>query len=249
MKVIETYTPGHTENATTFMAARSLATHGQFFARHLTPGLSVLDCGCGPGAITLGIAQTVSPGPVVGVDAGPSQVERATAAAAGVPNASFRVADCYRLPFADGTFDRVFSHALLEHLADPRAAVLEMWRVLKPGGVVGVCSPDWGGFLLAPPTAEVEQAITAYTALQSRNGGDVRVGRKLGVLLASTGFGGVTLSARYECYPSLPLIGDYLATQLDGEGEAAHASTLRAWSRSPDGMFAQAWVSAVGVKG
>jgi hypothetical protein len=44
--------------------------------------------------------------------------------------------------------------------------------VLKPGGVIGVCSPDWGGFVLAPPSARLSEAIEAYTSLQTRNGGD-----------------------------------------------------------------------------
>src|SRR5262245_31022205 len=213
----ETYTPGHSQSATDFMARRSLASHGEFFLAHLTPGVSVLDCGCGPGTITGGIADRVAPGWVTGIDFAASQVERATAnaASANVRNISFRVADCYCLPFDDDTFDRVFSHALMEHLSDPVRALREFRRVLKPGGVIGVCSPDWGGFLLAPPSPGSSAAVEAYKALQARNGGDVGVGRKLGVHLASAGFRAVRLSARYECYPSLGLIGEYLATQLE----------------------------------
>lgn len=244
----ETYTPGHSQNATDFMAARSLGSHGGFFTEHLESGLSVLDCGCGPGSITLGIAERVAPGQVVGVDSGFTQVELATARGTGVPNASFRVADCYRLPFDDNAFDRVFSHALLEHLAEPARAVREMWRVLKPGGVVGVCSPDWGGFILSPPSPALAEAVAAYTALQSRNGGDVGVGRKLGVLLGSAGFAAARMSARYECYPSLEFVGAYLADQLERDGYVGHARTLRDWSGSSGGMFAQSWVAAVGVK-
>ena len=247
MATPETYTPGHGRNATDFMAARSLASHGGFFMQHLEPGLSVLDCGCGPGSITLGITERVAPGLVIGIDAGPTQIELATARGTGVPNASFKVADCYRLPFDDNAFDRVFSHALLEHVGEPVRAVREMWRVLKPGGVVGVCSPDWGGFI-SPPSAALTEAIAAYTALQSRNGGDVGVGRKLGVLLGSAGFAAVSMSSRYECYPSLWFIGEYLAAQLEHDGSVEHARTLRDWSGSVGGMFAQSWVSAVGVK-
>src|SRR5687768_16069466 len=77
-----TYTPGHSQNATDFMARRSLRSHGEFFLPHLTPGVSVLDCGCGPGTITLGIAERIAPARVVGVDFGTSQIERATANAA-----------------------------------------------------------------------------------------------------------------------------------------------------------------------
>ncbi len=246
----ETYTPGHTQNATDFMSARSIQSHGQFFLPHLTPGLSVLDCGCGPGSITLGIAELVAPGQTTGVDFGLSQIERAMASAVNrrVKNVSFQTADCYSLPFADHSFDRVFSHALMEHLADPLRAVSEMYRVLKPDGVIGVCSPDWGGFVLAPPSTELSEAIEAYTSLQAKNGGDIHVGRKLGGYLQECGFQRIQTSARYECYGFLPMIGEYLALQLERKNEPRHATTLRQWSQSEAGMFAQCWVSCVGHK-
>jgi SAM-dependent methyltransferase len=246
----ESYTPGHTSNASDFMAKRSLDSHGGFFLPHLTPGVSVLDCGCGPGSITLDIARAVHPGRVAGVDFGASQIEQATARAKSeaVENLSFEVADCYVLPFENDSFDRIFSHALLEHLSDPVRALKAMYRTLKPGGVIGICSPDWGGFILSPPSLELSRAVEAYTALQSKNGGDVHVGRKLGHHLAAAGFQNVQMSARYECYPSLTFIGEYLALQLERQGDARSAETWRNWSTKEGGMFAQAWVSALACK-
>ena len=232
------------------MAKRTLESHGAFFLPYLRPGLSVLDCGCGPGSITMGIAASIAPGDVVGIDFAQSQIERARAAAARGRrrNVRFETGDAYSLPFESGGFDRVFSHALMEHLADPVAALRELCRVLKPGGVIGVCSPDWGGFILSPPSPELSRAVEAYMALQSKNGGDVRAGRKLGQHLAATGFAEVRIAARYECYPSLEFIGEYLASQLEREGDARSAAVFRDWSQQKEGMFAQAWVSAVGVK-
>ena len=245
------YTPGHTHNATTFMTRRSLQSHGGFFQEQLLPGVVVLDCGCGPGSITLGIAERIAPGRVVGVDFSESQIERAAADAtiAGVRNVMFQAADCCALPFEDSSFDRVFSHALMEHLADPVRALREFHRVLKSGGVIGLCSPDWGGFILAPPSAELSRAIDAYRRLQTRNGGDVHVGRKLGTHLRAAGYHDIRLAARYECYESLELIGEYLAAQLERASDALSAEVLRQWSQSEGAMFAQAWVSAVARKG
>jgi RimJ/RimL family protein N-acetyltransferase/predicted O-methyltransferase YrrM len=151
----EQYTPGATQNASDFMARRTIASHGQFFLAHLTPGVSVLDCGCGPGTISLSIAQRIAPGQLIGIDREPSQIEKAQTSASqtGQLNAEFQCSEIYTLPFLDNSFDRIFSHALIEHLSDPIRAAKEMFRVLKPGGIIGVCSPDWGGFVLAPPTA------------------------------------------------------------------------------------------------
>ena len=246
----ESYTPGRSQNATDFMSRRSVKSHGQFFLRYLSAGVSVLDCGCGPGSITLSIASLVDPGLVIGIDNEVSQIDRANSAAAnsGVSNAEFKTADSYALPFGDNTFDRVFSHALIEHLSEPLRAVSEMFRVLKPGGHIGVCSPDWGGFILSPPSDVLTKAIDSYTSFQIQNGGDIHAGRKLGVHLKAAGFKAIQMSARYEGYPSLELIGEYLALQLEGSGDLTSAKTLREWSQVEGGMFAQCWVSCTARK-
>ena len=232
------------------MARRTLATHGEFFVPHLQPGLRLLDCGCGPGSITLGLAARVDPGEVVGIDFAPDQIAHARQAAAreGRRNVRFESANVYSLPFESGRFERAFSHALLEHLADPQRALRELHRVLAPEGVIGVCSPDWGGFLASPPSPRLSRALDAYTALQTGNGGDVRAGRNQGLHLAAAGFEAIELSARYECYDSRRLIAEYLARRLEEAGDGASASALRDWSEDEPGMFAQAWVSAVARK-
>jgi ubiquinone/menaquinone biosynthesis C-methylase UbiE len=77
--------------------------------------MALLDCGCGVGSITLGLAAAVAPGEVVGVDLQPAQLERARALAAerGATNVRFEAADVYALPFSDASFDAVFAHTLL----------------------------------------------------------------------------------------------------------------------------------------
>lgn len=246
----EIYTPGHTQNATDFMAKRTLESHGGFFLPYLRRGDCVLDCGCGPGTISLGIASVVAPGLVTGVDAAVSQAHQARQLAAerGVGNALFQPASCYALPFADASFDRVFCHALMEHLSEPGKAVRELFRVLKPGGYAGLCSPDWDGLLLAPASEQLTAAAAAYATLQQSNKGDLRIGHKLGRYLSDAGFREVQMTARYECYESLAFIGEYLAVQLAQNGQPAHARTFMEWSVSPGGLFAQAWVAAVGKK-
>jgi ubiquinone/menaquinone biosynthesis C-methylase UbiE len=135
----ERYTPGHSPNATACMAARSLRTHAAFIEPWLKSGFQVLDCGCGPGAISVGLATAVGPsGQVTGIDLAESQI--AIAQARSTANLNFQVGSVYELPFDDNSFDVVFSHALFEHLARPIAAIQEIHRILRPGGVAGLCN-------------------------------------------------------------------------------------------------------------
>jgi len=243
------YTPGHTGNAVTFMSRRRANTHAAFAFDLFKPGMAVLDCGCGPGTITLDLARRVAPGMVAGIDLSDAQFgeSRATAEREGLA-VRFESAQVTELPFADGRFDAVFSHALFEHLPDPGAALAEIVRVLKPGGFVALRSPDWGGFLLHPYPPEVAAAIAIYRAIQTRNGGDTEAGRKLPAYLRAIGLVRIRPSASYEIYDDPMHIAEYLALQLDRSGESPAARALREWCRHPDALFAQAWGEAIGWK-
>lgn len=244
----ESYTLGYTQTALDFVSRRTLKSHGAFFLPYLRPGMTVLDCGCGPGSITLGIAERISDGTVVGIDISESQVElgRQSAAERGIGNVRFRQGSAYELPFPDASFDAVFSNALLEHLREPARALREFRRVLRPGGRVGVSGPDWDGFLYSPPWEKLTAAIRAYTEIQNRNGGDTLLGRKLLELLREAGFVEIKAQARYENYENLDTIAEVIAAQLDSSGETTLAAVTREWAAQPYGMFAQAWVSCVG---
>lgn len=244
------YTPGYSDNAVQFMAKRTAATHAGFFIPHLRPGWDLLDCGSGPGVITCGLARLVAPGRTVGVDASSGQVQEAEshAAAEKLDHLRFETASAESLPFAKESFDAVFSHALFEHLAKPDAVAREFLRVLRPGGIAGVRSPDWGGFVLHPIDPKVEEALAAYRRIQETSGGDTRVGRKLGAILKHAGFTEVIIGAEFELYPDRTWIADYLALRLEKAGLHREAHALRTWSAHPDSLFAQAWFHAVGKK-
>jgi ubiquinone/menaquinone biosynthesis C-methylase UbiE len=86
---------------------------------------------------------------VIGIDVEDSQFEKAReqAKSRGL-NVEFRKTSVYELPFEDHSFDAAFSHVLLEHLVEPGAALVELRRVLKPGGWIGVRAGDMGGILV-----------------------------------------------------------------------------------------------------
>lgn len=119
---------------------RTASRDADFFLPHLKPGMRVLDCGCGPGSITIGLAEAVTPGEVVGIDMQADEIVRARALAREqrVENLRFEVASIYKLPFGDGCFDAIFAHGVLMHLHDPVRALHEMRRVLDPSGIVGI---------------------------------------------------------------------------------------------------------------
>lgn len=246
----ERYTLGYGSTAVAFVGRRTLESHGAFFLPYLGPGVRVLDCGCGPGSITLGIAARVGRAETIGVDMDPGQIATATKLAAerGIPNVSFRQASAYELPFPDASFDAVFSHALFEHLADPLQAARECLRVLKPGGAIGVATPDWGGFIVEPMTAELAAAIAAYEGHLAAHGGNARMGRRLAATLSAAGFERARMQARYENYDPLSIIGETMARQAEDAQSPHHAAAFRRWQATPGGFWAQAWVSCTAFR-
>ena len=88
-----TYTMGYSDEFRQLLDRRSAETHAAYLLPRLEPGMRVLDFGCGPGTITVGLAKLVEPGEVHGLDMEESQIEIARAAAAdgGHDNAAFHV--------------------------------------------------------------------------------------------------------------------------------------------------------------
>jgi ubiquinone/menaquinone biosynthesis C-methylase UbiE len=106
------------------------------------PGQTVVDVGCGPGALTAVLAGIVGPESVAGVDPTESFVE---AAKARVPGADLRVGSGEHLPFEVATFDRALSQLVFAFVSDPVAVASEMRRVTKPGGIAAACMWDFTG--------------------------------------------------------------------------------------------------------
>lgn len=98
-----------------------------------SPGEHILDVGCGTGIFTGDILATGVQ--VTGIDLSIPMLKRAVVR---LGRDSFFAlgGDMRALPFADNSFDRVFSMTAIEFLADARAGIAELHRVVRPGGCV-----------------------------------------------------------------------------------------------------------------
>jgi ubiquinone/menaquinone biosynthesis C-methylase UbiE len=104
----------------------------------LEPGAAILEVGCGSGVSTRLLAERLQPRRLVAIDTDPSMIELARRRVRRPPPGSavdLTLADATRMPFPDGEFDAVFEVGVIHHVPQWRAALREIGRVLRPGGV------------------------------------------------------------------------------------------------------------------
>jgi ubiquinone/menaquinone biosynthesis C-methylase UbiE len=107
----------------------------------LAPGMKVLDAGCGPGRLTIPVAQAVGPqGEVAAIDIQPGMLRRAQAKAqgAGLHNIRFRLAGLGEGQLERNYFDRALLVTVLGEIPDRQSALAEIFSALKPGGLLSV---------------------------------------------------------------------------------------------------------------
>ena len=105
----------------------------------VTPGIRVLDVGCGPGGLTSELCRRAGADNVAAID--PAQ-QFAAACAERHPQADVRVGVAEHLPWPDGEFDAAVSSLVIGFMSDPDRGVREMARVTRPGGTVAACMWD-----------------------------------------------------------------------------------------------------------
>jgi ubiquinone/menaquinone biosynthesis C-methylase UbiE len=191
------YTHGHHESVLRSHRWRTAENSCGYLLAHLRSGDHVLDVGCGPGTITTDLAGRVAPGAVVGVDVAEEVVAEAarSAAALGCSNVSFARGDAYSIDAAADTFDVVHAHQVLQHLGDPIAALGEMRRVLRPGGLLAVRDSDYGAFVWAPADDRLDRWLQLYHRITERNGAQADAGRWLPAWVGAAGFTELTVSS------------------------------------------------------
>ena len=162
----------------------------------------MLDVGCGPGTITADLAALVPGGDVTGIDAAADVLAQARQEAErrGQRNVTFGTGDVYNLGFADGTFDVVHAHQVLQHLTDPVAALREMRRVCRPGGIVAARDGDYGGFFWFPEELGMTEWLALYRNVARAIGGEPDAGRHMLAWARQAGFASVEASGSAWCY-------------------------------------------------
>jgi SAM-dependent methyltransferase len=187
--VPDVYTHGHHESVLRSHTWRTAENSAAYLLGSLQPGMSLLDVGCGPGTLTLDLGRRVYPGPVVGLDASAEVLAGAAAPAPAEPvRARFTAGDAYALPFATGSFDVVHAHQVLQHLGRPVEALVEMGRVLRPGGLVAVRDGDYAAFIWAPADPWLDRWLDLYHQVTAANGAEADAGRHLLAWVRAAGF-------------------------------------------------------------
>lgn len=251
------YTHGHHESVLRSHRWRTADNSCAYLLPRLRPGLELLDVGCGPGNITVDLARRVAPGRVVGLDAAGSVIEDAAEEHAGAAaNVEFRQGDVYALDIADTSFDVVHAHQVLQHLADPVAALREMRRVCRADGTVACRDGDYSAFTWYPADDRLDEWLHLYLAVARSNKGEPDAGRFLLAWAHAAGFREVVPSASAWCFATPEdrswwggLWADRMtqsaialqAVELELADRAAlerMAAGWREWAAQDDGWFA-----------
>jgi len=264
----ETYLHGHHDSVLRSHRWRTAENSAGYLLAHLPPDAQVLDVGCGPGTITAGLARRVAPGETIGIDLSPGVIETAKALVKGesTHRLSFEVGNVYQPRFAADSFDAIFAHQVLQHLARPSEALLRMRALLASGGVIGVREVDWGGTTFYPDNPGMRRFLELYYELARRNGGEPNAGRHLRRWFREAGFAETRVSTSTTCY------ADAAATRAWGETYAERtlhsnigdkaveyglatprelasiAAGWRAWGKHPDAFFCLSHTEVVAWK-
>ena len=271
-KITETsapsYTMGYSDEFWQLLNRRSSETHAAHLLPHLNPGMRVLDFGCGPGTISVGLAKVVEPGEIHGIDIEESQVEmaRAAAAAGGHDNATFHVGDVTDLPFEDSSFDAAHCHTVLNHVPETQTVLAEVKRVLKSGGIISCRELITASCFTEPDMGSLDALWSTFSALLEINGGHPQMGKELKSAFHEVGFSNIQSTASFESFGTVPdvdffhgfVIGWFFSPavieSVTGRGLATQKQfddwrrSLDKWRDHPGAFATMAWGEALGRK-
>ena len=124
--------------------SKLLAVEFLGFVGPSNPQSHVLDIGCGTGSLTFAIAEASQAAQIIGIDRSLGYLKYARANNR-YPYVTFALAEALKLPFDDNAFDYCLAALVIQFVPDTVAAINEMLRVTRRGGVVATCVWDSGG--------------------------------------------------------------------------------------------------------
>lgn len=231
-------------------------------------GSRVLEAGCGIGAQTVILARNSPGAHITSLDISADSIQRAEEKIRleGITNVTFRQGDIFELPFEPAIFDHIFVCFVLEHLAEPQAALEHLRPLLKEGGTLTVIEGDHGSTFFHPENPDARQAIDCLVALQQQAGGNALIGRQLYPLVAGAGYKDVRVTPRMVYVDaSRPRLVDgftklTFTAMVEGVGPAVLKQGLMdkvVWDRGiaalyrtaePDGVFCYMFFKATARK-
>jgi ubiquinone/menaquinone biosynthesis C-methylase UbiE len=171
-------------------------------AAGVVEGATIADVGCGPGAVSVVLAQCVGPeGRVIAVDRDPEAVENArqVAAQAGVENVAFSVGPADDTGIEPASADVVMIRHVLAHNGGREAAIVaHAASLVRPGGWVYLADIEAEAFRIRPSNDDYDDLDARYKEWHRRQGNDLSVGLRLGELLTGAGLEAVAHQGRYR---------------------------------------------------
>lgn len=242
----DVYTHGHHESVLRSHTWRTAENSAAYLLAHLETGQEMLDVGCGPGTITVDLAAHTAPGTVVGIDTEAAVIARADELAhrRDAVNVRFCCGDVYALAFEDCSFDVVHAHQVLQHLADPVAALVEMRRVLRNGGLLAVRDSDYAAFAWAPPDERLDRWRELYHQITAHNQAQADAGRFLLGWVQAAGFSDVRATSSTWTFAdpdSRRWWGDLWADRVEASAFAEQALAYGLAGQEELASIAEAW--------
>lgn len=175
----------------------------------------ILEVGSGTGYFTRRVADALPGSRVTGLDLDPGRLALA-ATCNPAPNLRYLPGDLAELPFADGTFDLVFTRFVLVHLTDPTGAICELTRVVRPGGRVVAYDMVHDGIWFSPDKPAFAELLRAALAVMRGRGMEPSQGLHLGPAMIRAGLADVQVQViPHHALTPDPLLEDYRRNWLE----------------------------------
>jgi ubiquinone/menaquinone biosynthesis C-methylase UbiE len=268
MQVKNNRAHGVTPGLSSDYSRRTADKQAAFLLPYLESGMNIIDIGCGPGTITIGLANAVKPGRVFGIDHDEKHIEEAKAFASNgnIDNVSFQIGDVLSLKFEDNSIDAAFENNVFTHLSENSLkAAKEIIRVLKPNGLFAVRDVEVNSVLWGNLNDAIKQLDKLFIEWHKSRRSNITIGSKLPKILREAGFintiksvtadtKGSIEETRSHAKITVSLLEGPFGRDILNNGWADKKTinylkkSIIEWGEHPDSFFANLHVEVIGWK-